>query len=326
MLADLAWDELRVTLEEAAGIADILPGERAEGHTISHLHNRTNGWMAGLLLCLRHGIPSSELFLPPPQGAPAPEGLPRRLTIFTLGRFELQLNGAPVTFSGKAPKKPLEMLKILLANGGRSIATGVFIEALWPDATGAAAMDSLTTTLQRLRRLLGSEKVVTVHQGEVNLDRRQVWVDAWAFEELLRKARESLPLGDKTGADVMIRQAVALYRGHFLPGDSDKPWSFTCRERLRGKFAHHAGVLCRRLDEQGETHQAIACYRDGLEIDHLSEEFYQQLMLCYYQAGLHAEASVAYHTCRKNLAITLGIAPSPRTEEIYRKIRDHKVR
>ena len=47
-------------------------------------------------------------------------------------------------------------------------------------------------------------------------------------------------------------------------------------------------------------------------------------MLCYLQAGLHAEAALAYHTCRKNLALHLGIAPSPRTEEIYRMIRDHK--
>jgi DNA-binding SARP family transcriptional activator len=47
-------------------------------------------------------------------------------------------------------------------------------------------------------------------------------------------------------------------------------------------------------------------------------------MLCYHQTGLHAEAAIAYTTCRKNLAIHLGIAPSPRTEEIYRMIRDHK--
>jgi two-component SAPR family response regulator len=216
------------------------------------------------------------------------------------------------------------MLKILLANGGRGVATGVFIETLWPDAVGDAAVNTLTTTLQRLRHLLGSEKVIRVHQGEVSLDLMRVRVDAWEFEELLTQSQEALCQGDEAQADAMIRQAVALYQGHFLPCDSDKPWSFAYRERLRGKFTHHVGVLCRRLGEQGETHQAIACYRDGLEIDHLTENFYQQLMLCYHQTGLHAEAAIAYTTCRKNLAIHLGIAPSPRTEEIYRMIRDHK--
>ena len=66
----------------------------------------------------------------------------------------MSLNGTPVAFSGKAPKKPLELLKILLANGGRSVATGTIVEALWPDARGDAAVDSLTTTLQRLRPIL----------------------------------------------------------------------------------------------------------------------------------------------------------------------------
>lgn len=324
MLNDLTWDDLQVTPEEAVGIAGTILGEEAEENSVRRLHTRTNGWMAGLLLCLRHGIPASKLLLPDSVNIAKTEASPQRVMIHCLGRFELHLDGTPVTFSGKAPKKPLEVLKILLANGGRSVPTGVFIEALWPDAAGDAAVDSLTTTLQRLRNLLGSEKVIKVHHGEVSLDRQRVWVDAWEFEDLSSRAREALCQGDESQSEVMVRQAVALYRGHFLPCDSDKSWSFACRERLHGKFAHHAGVLCRRLDEQGETHQAIACYRDGLEIDHLSEEFYQQLMLCYLQAGLHAEAAVAYQTCRKNLALNLGIAPSPRTEEIFRMIRDYK--
>jgi DNA-binding SARP family transcriptional activator len=49
-------------------------------------------------------------------------------------------------------------------------------------------------------------------------------------------------------------------------------------------------------------------------------------MLCYHQVGLHAEAAVTYQTCRKNLALHLGIAPSPRTEDIYRMITGHKAR
>ena len=139
MLYDLTWDDLRVTLEEAVGISGTILGEEVEEHSVRRLHARTNGWMAGLLLCLRHGITASELLLPALANAAEPKKLPLRLTIHTLGRFELHQDGALVTFSGKAPKKQLEMLKILLANGGRSVPTGVFIEALWSDATGAAA-------------------------------------------------------------------------------------------------------------------------------------------------------------------------------------------
>ena len=41
-----------------------------------------------------------------------------------------------------------------------------------------------------------------------------------------------------------IRDAVALYRGRFLPCEPDKAWAFTYREHLRGRFGRL--VLCVR--------------------------------------------------------------------------------
>jgi DNA-binding SARP family transcriptional activator len=324
MVHELTWDDLKVTAEEALGIAGFIL-EKVDARTVRQFHAKTNGWMAGLLLCLRHGDPPTPLLAGPAAGA-ATDIEPPLLAIHTLGRFELFLEGAPLTFSGKPPRRQLEMLKILLASGGRNVPTGSVIERLWPDAEGDVAADALATMIKRVRRLLGSEKIIRVQHGELTLDRRLVRVDAWQFEEYLAGSREALCEGDEVRSEHLVRLALALYRGHFLPGDSDKPWSFAYRERLRGKFLQHAMTLCRRLGERDETMDAIACYRDGLEIDYFSEEFYQQLMLCYYRTGLCAEAVVVYQNCRKNLAIHLGIALSPQTEEIYRLIVDQKMK
>jgi DNA-binding SARP family transcriptional activator len=324
LMHDLTGDDLRITLEEAVGIAGFVLSKAVETHAIMHLHARTNGWMAGFILCLRHGMSAPEFLLPAPVRVSVPAAASRSLVINTLGRFEIAKDGARIEFSGKAPKKPLDLLKMLLINGGRNMTADSLAETLWPDASGDAAADSLTTSIQRLRHLLGSESVIRVKLREVGLDRRVVRVDAWDFEKSLRHSREALCQGDEARAEQLNRYAQTLYQGHFLPCDSDKSWSFAYRERLRGKFLRLAGSLCRKLIEQGDTRQAIACYQDSLEIDHLAEEFYQQLMHCYYRAGFHAEAAVVYQTCRKNLALNLGIAPSPRTEEIFRMIRNHK--
>jgi LuxR family maltose regulon positive regulatory protein len=40
------------------------------------------------------------------------------VTIFTLGRFSLLINGEPADFGRKAPKRPLELLKVIIAQGG----------------------------------------------------------------------------------------------------------------------------------------------------------------------------------------------------------------
>ena len=43
------------------------------------------------------------------------ESWPWHLKIFTLGRFEIRVDGKPVQFSGKVQKKPLLLLKALIA-------------------------------------------------------------------------------------------------------------------------------------------------------------------------------------------------------------------
>jgi DNA-binding SARP family transcriptional activator len=317
LVAEITWRDLRLTMEEAAGIAVHNKIGMSEDE-IQRLHTHTNGWIAGFILHLKHGSqPNDATFTEPSEIAPA-TALP--LTINTLGRFELVRYGEPLRFSRKAPKRVLELLKFLVAQGGRPVHPDDIISAIWPEALGDTAQNSFTIALHRLRRLLGSGHLLQVEDGTVSLDRRHVRVDAWEFEELLAAARESLGRGEEATAIALIRRAVALYRGHFLPQDSDKPWSVAYRDRLRGKFTHNMGAVCRYLETCGEVHQAIACYQDGLQIDHLSEAFYQQLMLCYLKAGLHAEAAVVYDCCRKNLAINLTIAPSLKTTEIYRMI------
>jgi hypothetical protein len=60
--------------------------------------------------------------------APSPEQSewPWPVRIRALGGFSLEIEERPVSFSGKAPKKPLELLKALVATGGEPtwISTG----------------------------------------------------------------------------------------------------------------------------------------------------------------------------------------------------------
>jgi ATP/maltotriose-dependent transcriptional regulator MalT len=61
----LAWDELRLTLEESAGIIRLRTKPRQSKDSILRLHNTTDGWVAGLILMLESakekGIDPKEL-------------------------------------------------------------------------------------------------------------------------------------------------------------------------------------------------------------------------------------------------------------------------
>lgn len=97
-------------------------------------------------------------------------------------------SGAP----RKAPRKPLDLLRLLVQQGERGASLEWLAEALWPDAEGDLARHDLETTLYRLRQLLGDPAALVVRTGRAALDPERVFVDAWAVERLAARARSSL--------------------------------------------------------------------------------------------------------------------------------------
>jgi predicted CxxxxCH...CXXCH cytochrome family protein len=88
------------------------------------------------------------------------EAWPWTIKILTLGRFEVLLDGEPVRFARKVQRKPLALLKALIAFGGRGVREELVMDALWPDAEGDAARVALASALHRLRGLLGRGQAI----------------------------------------------------------------------------------------------------------------------------------------------------------------------
>jgi DNA-binding SARP family transcriptional activator len=242
---------------------------------------------------------------------------PWPVRILTLGRFELQIDDAPVSFAGKAPKKVLALLKAIICFGGAEVKDYQLADALWPDEEGDAARDALRVALHRLRKLLGQPDAVLVEEGRISLNRGVCWVDAFAFEALLDGARN-------TGRELDAQQqhALALYRGALLPADREEPWTAPMRERLRTKFMHYFVRLGSMLEARQAWDEALDLYVRGLDADNATESFYQGLMRCHAALGRHADAASAYRQLRETLAATLGMKPSPATEALYQTLRE----
>lgn len=110
--------------ECATVLAATLRIGRDQGYTA--YYNFQNRYMAELCsFALEHAIENDYVrtlirkrdLLPPP-GAPAPEAWPWPVQIYTLGRFEIVLDGEQLQFTSRVPQKPLELLQVLLAMGG----------------------------------------------------------------------------------------------------------------------------------------------------------------------------------------------------------------
>ncbi len=256
---------------------------------------------------------------------------PWPVRITTLGRFALIRDGVPVTFGRKVQHKPLMLLKALIACGGTEVPEEKISDLLWPESEGDAAHSAFSTTLHRLRALIGNDALV-LRERRLSLDHRFCWVDAWAFERMhegadaLRRSIDdgghSRQKGIATEAGRCSEKALELYRGQFLPGDAGQVWTAQYRERLRNKFYRLVLQYGAYLEKTGQWQQTAEIYERALENDELAEEFYQHLMLCFQKLGRKSDAIKIYSRCRAILSSVLGINPSAKTEAIYSSIRE----
>jgi LuxR family maltose regulon positive regulatory protein len=239
---------------------------------------------------------------------------PERFRIHVLGRFRLTKGDVPVAIPPRL-RKPQELLQALIAFGGTEVSAGVLIDALWPDSEGDAAYHALESALYRLRHLLGARDAVLMEGGKLSLNRDQLWVDMWEFEEELQRPSEASDI-ERVGR---LRR---LYKGHFLQHETEKLWILNARQALRDRLLRAIRDAARECEGARRWEDAATLYRSGIELDSLNEGLYRGLMLCHHELGDHSEALQAYRRCRELLTRFLGIAPNAKTQALYHSVRE----
>jgi hypothetical protein len=169
------------------------------------------------------------------------ESWPWRIKVYTLGRLAIEVDGTPLTYGRKAPKKPLALLQCLISHGAAAVPEHRIADALWPDAEGDDARRRLALAVHRLRQLLGDNEAVRVQAGKLSLDRHRVWVDALFVLDMLAAA----PGGQAHGS---VRTLLA--RGSFLELEPEEPWILPIRARLERLRRTHEGAPRESVNEK----------------------------------------------------------------------------
>jgi DNA-binding SARP family transcriptional activator len=233
----------------------------------------------------------------------------------------MSIDGEAVGAMRKQPRKPLLLLKALVARGGHEVSTDMLAADLWPEADGATAVQSMNVTVHRLRKLLVIHDAIIARNGRLSLDPQHCWVDIHAFAEVLKK----LDTGESDAAWLensveRFDAALDLYQGAFLPQD-DTRWASAMRERLRSKFVRAVRAYAERCEKLGQRELAIPVYQRAIEIDPLAEELYRRLMTVYAALERYSDAITLYRRCRIMLNKMLDVAPAPETQHLYAEIR-----
>jgi DNA-binding SARP family transcriptional activator len=194
---------------------------------------------------------------------PSPQYLDAVVRVRTLGRFEVLLDGVPLTARAKGSPRTLNLLKAIVAFGGRDIAIDKMAETLWPDAEGDLAKCAFDVTIHRLRKLVGNMQFVRVCGGKVELDPMLCWLDVWEFRQRAQSVIECAANARTKGCELHVAAAAMLdcYRGHFLINEVDEAWLLGTRRTLQRQFERAADLAGTRLQALGWHDAAVALYR-----------------------------------------------------------------
>jgi LuxR family transcriptional regulator, maltose regulon positive regulatory protein len=241
---------------------------------------------------------------------------PERIRVHVLGRFRLAKGDIPIPIPPRL-RKPRELLQALIAFGGTEVNAGALIDSLWPDSEGDAAYHALESALYRLRQLLGARDAVLMEGGKVSLNRDQLWVDVWEFEQELQP-----PHDPEANGIERIGRLRLLYQGHFLQHETENPWVLKARQELCERLLRAIRDAARECEGARRWEDAANLYRSGIELDTLNEGLYRGLMLCHRELGDLGEALQAYRRCRELLTRFLGIPPNAKTQALYHSVRE----
>jgi len=252
----------------------------------------------------------------------APEKVISRalVEVYTLGRFEIVKYARAVRFPGKVPRRPLALLKAIIAHGGHNVPEETLISSLWPKTYGNAARYSLTSAIFRLRRLLGPRQVLLRRGGMIGLNPKVCWVDIWELDRLLDLNERLYAEADATvlrdNSIQLLSDAAQLYRGSFLYGDSDAPWAAKLADNLRRRMLRQLAAIGDQFLSFKRWHEAALWYEKGLSIDPCAEDVSRQLMIAYHKLGRSADILRTYNRCRESLRGLGGLTPSAMTEDL----------
>lgn len=245
---------------------------------------------------------------------------PWPMRIQTLGQFRVQTKGKELAFRGKAQQKPLSLLKLLISLGGYDVPEEKLTDILWPEADGDMAYTAFTTTLHRLRKLIGIREALVFKEGKLSLGPTICWLDSGAFLGLVKKSLGKL---EKKVTLPELREITSrvleLYSGRYLPDDTAQSWTNARRSEIKTQYLLFLRRVALAYRVLGRWKMAADFLEKTISEDGSFEEDYCDLMECYLNLKQRPKALAVYHRCVTALGEAIGVKPSKNMTALYER-------
>jgi DNA-binding SARP family transcriptional activator len=256
----------------------------------------------------RTAPPAEQTEEPAPAARPPAAPTEGTLQVRCLGRFAVEIAGAPVDLGPLRPRHR-ELLRVLSLHANRVVHREHLIEWLWPGRDRERGQHSLQVAVSDLRKLLEP----AAPRGEWTRLRREDAgyrlvldsdsdCDVRRLDRHLRAARAAAGKGDEGALIVHSEAAMATYAGELLPEDGPAEWVVEERERLRTAMAEACERLAAVRAAHGAHAEAVRLVRHGLTQDRYRDGLWQRLIASLHASGNPAAAAAATTAYEQMLA------------------------
>ncbi len=246
-------------------------------------------------------------------------------TFRVLGAFDAIGDRGPAELGG--PRQRSVLARLLVARG-HIVPVERMIDDLWRDQPPPSALASIQAYVSNLRRALEPDRtartparvLVTIPPGYAIRDGD---VDAWRFEELVRKGAEALAGGDARMAIHETDQALRLWRGAAYVEFAMADWAVTEIMRLEELHAMAVEQRASAAVALGAAGSAVADLQGHVAEHPLREEGWRLLAIALYRQGRQGDALAVLRQARGRLADELGVDPGPALQRLESDILAH---
>jgi len=257
---------------------------------------------------------------------PAEIGIPPRLEIRCLGRFEARSEAGLIERWRSAKAK--SVLQYLLIKPHEPTHKDTLIEALWPGGNTQsannnlkAAIHSLRLNLAELSPALAGQPIILFSEGSYRLNPDvDISIDVEEFEKHRATGRRLEKERRLSDAMAEFEKAERLYRGDYLEDEPYEEWTLLKRETLKDNYLI---ILSKLADYSLKTFSYEDCLAYSQKIltrDPCREDAYRNLMYCHLRLNQKNRALRWFDICCQKIKTELDAAPEKETLELGRSI------
>jgi DNA-binding SARP family transcriptional activator len=240
-----------------------------------------------------------------PGRAPDP-GLGRGFRLAVLGPVTAWRDGVRI---GLGPARQRAVLGLLALTPNVPVPRKTIIDALWGDNVPPTAVHLVQVYVNRLRRLLDPDRLLTSSGTSYELVAAEGHVDLMVFEAFASRATRAHAAGELAPACEAYARALDIWRAELLADIeilSAHPAVVALRQRRSDLVLRYAAAAAAAAGRQEEV---LPWLRELAVAEPLNEKAHAALMLALAGSGQQAAALTVFDELRRRLDDQLGVRP-----------------